>query len=230
MTVDEQKRTVLETVLVTIALLGLLIGGWVTGAIQPEKIRAAFQPAVRPEFNPDYLYLEAKRLFDNGDSLLASEVAQRVLHLEKDHILARKLLAAIYLRDRKFEKAAEQCRLALAKHPKNPELRLGLGIALKGMKKNGEARKVFQDLLNDPAIQEQHREEALLQLSEIDGKKPAAPAIPEPPLGLETDLPADLTTKPDRELGIEPDTRTVEQEPAGPTPAGQETTDDSTAL
>jgi tetratricopeptide (TPR) repeat protein len=197
---DEVKKASLQTLLVVLGVVIFVLGGIATGSIDLQEIQKEItSPGTRPELNADALYLEAMRLYNQGDNTLATEVAQRITRLHKEYIPAHKLLAALYLQNKNYSAAAEQCRAVLQVDPTDISSRVALGTALKEMKQFDNAIAVLQAILEDPQVKGVVREEANQQMIEAGGSPILDPTEkPAPNRGVFFDTPdaADLLVPP----------------------------------
>jgi tetratricopeptide (TPR) repeat protein len=164
---DILKRNIFLTI---IAVFGVLIvgsGAVLTGAIDPSAWFRELNATKHPVEDTDLLYANATLRFQDNDNLSAGTLARRILILNPNDVRARKLLAAVALRQKDYETAEKQCAEALRIDPTDMTARIGLGTAQRERGKMVEAAATFKGIKDDSTIG-QHRDEANLHLLEME--------------------------------------------------------------
>ncbi len=166
METDVKQRGILS-VLVVLGVLMFLLGGYLTGSFDFRQFVATGDIAERPEFDTDFLYSRAYELYENNDRAMSGDIARRIIYLKPNHKDAHKLLAAIALRDRDFNRAADECKRLIEIDPSDMNAYLGFGTALRRVGQPEKAEKAFRTVASSPLSSEQQREEAFIHLSEL---------------------------------------------------------------
>ena len=147
-------------------------------------------------------YADANK--DTTMATMAKACCRRILILNPRHIRARKMLAALFLKDKNFADAETECRAALLLDPTDLTARLGLASALRGQKKNKEALDIYHKVYDDAKANFFQKDEAERNLKELDPTfTPTLPAyllptpFPSPSGGAkELNPPTDFNPKP----------------------------------
>lgn len=167
--------------LVAIVLLGLsgLLFANLMGAVDIGRWGRGLAGARSPEEDPARLWVRAQAYYLRNNTTWAAATARRVTYLDPRHKPARKLLAAIYLREKNYPAALEQSRESVRLDPTDMTALIGYGIALEGLGKKDQARAAFEKVLKSPFSTSRMRDEVTVRLAELDpssaGRKSSGP-------------------------------------------------------
>jgi tetratricopeptide (TPR) repeat protein len=164
---DITKRNIFSAILVGFAVLLVGGGAVLTGAFDPGEWFRSLNATKHPIEDTDLLYANATLRFQDNDNLSAGALARRILILNPNDVRARKLLAAVALRQKDYATVEKECSAALRIDPTDMTARIGLGTALRARGKTLEAAAAFKGVKDDSLIG-QHRDEANLHLLQME--------------------------------------------------------------
>lgn len=185
---DTRRNTLFIGVIVLLGLcvlVGATMGGYIDWGKEVEAMRTARPPAE----NPDLLWESAQEFYADADrdpkmKALAEGTARRILIVDPKYLRARKMLAALHLKDKEWQDAEVQCRTVLTADPKDVTARLGLGAALRGQNKNKEAVEAYRAVWNDGTAGVLQKDEASRNLQALDPAFKPDPMLLTPELAM----------------------------------------------
>ena len=121
--------------------------------------------------DPDFLYDRALAYYRSDDRAIARDISRRVLMVQPEYKGAYKLLTAIYLKDKNFQKAEEAARAAAKIDPTDMDAQLGVATALHGQGMDAAAAEAYEIVLNSKTSTATQQDAALRSLTELGEKR-----------------------------------------------------------
>jgi tetratricopeptide (TPR) repeat protein len=118
--------------------------------------------------DPAFLYKNAERYYQLGDLGMAHDVANRAIIVDPGYLPAHKLVAAIFIKQRKYTDAEKVIRKAAAIDPNDNDIKLALGMTLKNQGRIAEAEKVYRQVGESKNRDLLQNDEVLTQLQAME--------------------------------------------------------------
>jgi tetratricopeptide (TPR) repeat protein len=167
---DTLKRNIFLGFIAVVGLLFVVCGAILTGIIDVSGFQRKLSTDKHPAEDTDLIFANATLRYQDSDFFMARTMARRILYIDPQHIGARKLLAAVALREKDYATAEQQCKEALRINPTDMTAQVGLGMSMRAQGKNTEAASAFKRVLDNTGDDEESkdkRREANVQILQM---------------------------------------------------------------